>query len=761
MNFENEPLRWENEGIEPTEELKNGGWQAQYKPPADFFNYKWNNDYNCLKELQEKLNGLDDELKPVAKSGSYNDLVDKPKSLPANGGNADTVDGLHSTNINRYYDLGSTQTNINNVLVSGIYKCINFTNYPSDCADGQGILEVKNYDHGNSDIVGGTVGTDAIWLKQYFTSPHNGKTYERYYANKGISNWSRVNDGGNADTAVKLNHMRLNSSNTSTSGYWNPYTWSIFGYSGISGIYAISDSENSSFNGIFSVKFKTSATTDTIIRAEVVWLSANSTPPTLTLTYVNDTDLGKAIFRLYISVVRIYTRYTISKIQEVVEGNKEVNATTSLATVTGLTGEVKSTSNNVNITGDAQTLQGKNLSEIQNYNNLTNIPVKCLAGETVTIINPNTYAEETIQAQEGATIVGDLRPRTYVEGNDTTGAVATGLYAVATGSGATAKGKNAYAQNEAYAEGDSSAAMNNGKAIAELSAAMNNGKATAELSAALNQSTANGYGATAMGYNTEANGDYSTAMGYHTTANDYQNVFGRINKDTTAPLGSSDTTGSIFIVGCGTTSVKSGNITVLNDDNAFRITSSGVCYGKESFKASGADFAEYFEWKDGNPNNDDRRGLFVTLDGEKIRLANADDDYILGVVSATPTVTGDTHSETWKDMYLKDVFGEPLKEVVTVPESKDEKTGKIIPEHTETRFVLNPDYDPSKEYTSRDKRSEWSAIGLVGKLIVVDDGTCEVNGYCKCGDNGIAIKSDTGYRVLSRIDETHIKILIK
>lgn len=34
------------------------------------------------------------ELKPVAISGSYNDLADTPTSLPANGGNADTVNGF-------------------------------------------------------------------------------------------------------------------------------------------------------------------------------------------------------------------------------------------------------------------------------------------------------------------------------------------------------------------------------------------------------------------------------------------------------------------------------------------------------------------------------------------------------------------------------------------------------------------------------------------------------------------------------------------
>ena len=48
---------------------------------------------------------------------------------------------------------------------------------------------------------------------------------------------------------------------------------------------------------------------------------------------------------------------------------------------------------------------------------------------------------------------------------------------------------------------------------------------------------------------------------------------------------------------------------------------------------------------------------------------------------------------------------------------------------------------------------------------MVDDGTCEVDGWCKPNANGagIATKSDTEtkYRVIKRIDEIHIKIILK
>ena len=112
-------------------------------------------------------------------------------------------------------------------------------------------------------------------------------------------------------------------------------------------------------------------------------------------------------------------------------------------------------------------------------------------------------------------------------------------------------------------------------------------------------------------------------------------------------------------------------------------------------------------------------------------------------------------------MYKKDVFGENVVEIVEIPEHTDEETGKTVPARTEKRFVLNPDYDPEQKYVSREERPEWAAVGVVGKLVVVDDGTCEPNGYCAPSQNGIATAAETGYRVLSRIDSTHIKILVR
>lgn len=186
--------------------------------------------------------------------------------------------------------------------------------------------------------------------------------------------------------------------------------------------------------------------------------------------------------------------------------------------------------------------------------------------------------------------------------------------------------------------------------------------------------------------------------------------------------------------------------------NAFRVENDGTIHYETGY-TNNADYAEYFEWKDKNLENEDRRGLFVRLDGEKIVKANKTNTDILGIVSSAPSVVGDAQSEEWKGKYEKDLFGSIIKEL-----GKDEMTGEeiLIPK-------VNPDYNPDEIYIPRSERPEWSPVGMVGKLIVVDDGTCEVNGYCGPGDNGIAtrVSEPTNCRVMARIDENHIKVLLK
>ena len=208
----------------------------------------------------------------------------------------------------------------------------------------------------------------------------------------------------------------------------------------------------------------------------------------------------------------------------------------------------------------------------------------------------------------------------------------------------------------------------------------------------------------------------------------------------------------VLIVGKGTLTARA---------NCFRVTYTGV-YASGSHNSSGADYAELFKWMDDNPNSENRVGHFVTLEGECIRLAGPEDDYILGIVSGNPSVVGDVYDDQWQGMFETDVFGRPIFEDVEVPDELGVDGEIIRPAHTERRQKLNPAYDSSQKYTPRTERPEWDAVGLLGKLVAVDDGTCQVNGWATVGAGGIAVASNvqTKFRVMARLDEMHVRIMI-
>jgi len=134
-----------------------------------------------------------------------------------------------------------------------------------------------------------------------------------------------------------------------------------------------------------------------------------------------------------------------------------------------------------------------------------------------------------------------------------------------------------------------------------------------------------------------------------------------------------------------------------NGVKQFRVAGNGATYANGPYSGAGADYAEYFEWADGNPGAEDRRGLTVTLTDDKIRLATVSDapNDIIGAVSAVPTVLGDSAWSRWQGMYVLDAFGCSTTE-------------------------LNPTYDPAAEYIPRSERKEWAPIGLMGKLRVLN-----------------------------------------
>ena len=176
-------------------------------------------------------------------------------------------------------------------------------------------------------------------------------------------------------------------------------------------------------------------------------------------------------------------------------------------------------------------------------------------------------------------------------------------------------------------------------------------------------------------------------------------------------------------------------------DQEFYVRGDGQVGADGSFFGGGADYAEYFEWSDGNASNEDRRGYTVVLDGNKVRKATDDDNVsqIIGAVSSRPSVVGDADMDAWKDKYLRDDFGSYITETHNVIEWTDEDgvehsyeshrvpddivvpADAIIKAEDEdgnlfTHRTLNPDYDESFDYVAREDRPEWDAIGMMGKL---------------------------------------------
>ena len=267
-------------------------------------------------------------------------------------------------------------------------------------------------------------------------------------------------------------------------------------------------------------------------------------------------------------------------------------------------------------------------------------------------------------------------------------------------------------------------------------------------------------GAHAEGGGTTASGYLSHAEGQSTIANHLaQHSAGRYNipDDSTAKYYQYGN--YTFIIGNGTSDADRSNAYTLDWQG------NGTFAGTVS-SATGADYAEYFEWKDGNPNNEDRVGYIVTLDGGKIVKANTGDD-VLGICSGTAMVLGDSAEWNWSKRYLTDDFGRIIYEDYDVEheEIKDEETGKVI-EEAWTEHIhapkQNPEYDASKPYIKRADRPEWQIVGMMGKLYVRDDGSCVVNGYADVKD-GIATKanSKTNMRVMERVTDNIVRVLMK
>lgn len=266
--------------------------------------------------------------------------------------------------------------------------------------------------------------------------------------------------------------------------------------------------------------------------------------------------------------------------------------------------------------------------------------------------------------------------------------------------------------------------------------------------------TVPGHYNTVSGLNNVVSGDQNTVGGSGNQVSGSRNsVCGQNNSasyNDSMTCGSHNTNNAQFSMMCGQYGsaqsslnhvIVVGNGSSGNLENSFYVKLDGSVYAANGYHAIGADYAEYFEWADGNPDGEDRRGLLVKLVGDKIAAAHGDE--IFGAVSARPSVIGNACEEHWHGKYKLDVFGD------YVPDENGDRQ-------------LSDDYDPEREYIPRSQRREWAPVGMVGRLIICDNGKCQPGGYVSARQGiGVPTFTETRARCIRRLDGSHIEVLIR
>ncbi len=278
-----------------------------------------------------------------------------------------------------------------------------------------------------------------------------------------------------------------------------------------------------------------------------------------------------------------------------------------------------------------------------------------------------------------------------------------------------------------------------------------------------------------------SNCDHSFIMGGSNTmaSSNYALIFGKLNTISSASYsiaignGALSTTSKEMVFAAG-----AGN-TIKFDFNA------GDGYFDGGSDVGNADYAEYFEWEDGNLNEENRYGFSVSLvkDG-KIKISNKN---IIGIVSSTPGVVGDSAELNWNKKYKTDEWGikqtesfdkvsimrkdqkiniwidKNGKQYFQVPRNQKERLDYFIdefyeltPEESKNKqkdiiFLYSDEYDPKSDYIPRSERKEFSTIGLLGKLRVR---TAEqINSeYVDFNSQGMAVNGSK-YQILEKIKE--------
>ncbi|WP_308638090.1 peptidase G2 autoproteolytic cleavage domain-containing protein [Paenibacillus silvisoli] len=363
-----------------------------------------------------------------------------------------------------------------------------------------------------------------------------------------------------------------------------------------------------------------------------------------------------------------------------------------------------------------------------------------------------TYAhaegQNTLAVGFNAHAEGELTQATGLDAHaEGLAAIASGQAAHAEGESNTASGRASHAEgnlNEAsgsfaHAEGQRTVASGD-LSHAEGSQSIASGQ-TSHAEGAV--TTASGFASHAQGVNTVADGLFSHAEGLNTSTSmlDGVHVMGQFGAANELPYS--------WYLANGTSAEAPGI--------AAKILSSGDVKADGTMSSPAADYAEMFETADGQPIEP---GYFLALEADKVRIAAASDKYIVGIASGRPAFLSDSGELGWHRKFATDEWGRILYRDVLLPAKLDADGRVMLPERLERQPVLNPDWNPLQPYAPRLQRPEWVAVGMVGKLLARDDGSCQPGGLCLPNDGGIATAADNGFYVLARTRPNQVLVLL-
>lgn len=134
----------------------------------------------------------------------------------------------------------------------------------------------------------------------------------------------------------------------------------------------------------------------------------------------------------------------------------------------------------------------------------------------------------------------------------------------------------------------------------------------------------------------------------------------------------------------------------------------GSVYSRGNVFSTG-DFSELFE-SENKEQISVGTSVVLTQEGQ-IRPAKGKEKPI-GVIASAPAILCNSADE-WPQKYLKNEFGQFITEEVEEESTLLNGEKEMIKVQ---KPVLNPAYDPNREYIPREKRPEWHPVGLLGQL---------------------------------------------